>query len=245
MVAGDTCCCLPPFKITQAMRKTITLILILICTAAMAQQKRIYFFPEFVKSRMVFKNKSRFVAMVNYDAANRKMLYKQGEQLMELTNPQDVDTIYTGGRKWVFHNRQFCEVIETEHRDTILIGWVFKNVYRGQRGALGMITQAHVQKLRAVDFMGPQNGDNMNAGMEPAQYDSWNADLEVWNKKNSNTYYFSRYGTPYSVTTLKSVYKAFPEHKTEIKAYVSENKLDMHNADKALQIIDFLLKMKP
>ncbi|MCE2616636.1 hypothetical protein [Phocaeicola oris] len=224
------------------MRKILFILFVFLCSSTMAQQKRIYFFPEFIKSKIVYKNKAKFVVMLNYDASNKKMLYMQDDQMMELINPQTVDTIYTGGRTWVYHNQQFCEVIQRENGNKILIGWVMKNVYKGQKGALGMTTQAHVQKLRAVDFAGAQNGQNMNAGMEAAQYDSWNADFDVWKQKNNNTYYFNIGDKQYALTSLKSVYKAFPERKEEIKMFVHDKKLDMMNAEKALEIIDFLMR---
>lgn len=47
----------------------------------------------------------------------------------------------------------------------------------------------------------------------------------------------------YALKGMKSVYKAFPEHKEQIKQYARENKVDMMTASGALQLIDYLMSL--
>ncbi|MCQ2267428.1 MAG: hypothetical protein MJZ83_00980 [Bacteroidaceae bacterium] len=222
------------------MRQIILSLFFFLCTGAFAQQPRIYFFPDFVKSRIVYKNKQKFQVMLNFDAANSQMLYKQDGVMMELANPAAVDTIFVGDRKFVYHQKQFCEVFKRD-KGVVLLGWRLKQVHQGQTGAFGLPTQAHVQKLSSVDLSGMGLGANPNAGMGMTQYDSHGApSLDVWKQKNDNTYYIVKDGKEYKLKTLKTVYKAFPQQSDRIKEFVSENKLDMVHADNAVQVIDFI-----
>lgn len=222
------------------MRQIILSLFFFLCTGAFAQQPRIYFFPDFVKSRIVYKNNQKFQVMLNFDAANSKMLYQQDGVMMELVNPAAVDTIFVGDRKFVYHEKQFCEVFKRDN-ETILLGWKLKKVHQGQTGAFGLPTQVHVQKLSSVDLSGMGLGANPNAGLGMTSYDSYGApSLDVWKQKNDNTYFFIKNGKEYKVKTLKSVYKAFPEYEGKIKDFVSDKKLDMIHADNAVQIIDYI-----
>ena len=66
------------------MRKYLIVILLAVCATAMAQEKRVYFYADFVKTNILYKNGAKNVAKANYDVANRKVMFMQGEQLMEL-----------------------------------------------------------------------------------------------------------------------------------------------------------------
>ncbi|MBP5619304.1 MAG: hypothetical protein J6X23_02495, partial [Bacteroidaceae bacterium] len=75
------------------------------------------------------------------------------------------------------------------------------------------------------------------------QHDGNGRNLDVWKTKNQSTYYFTKNGKEYSIKGIKSVYKAFPEQKEQIKQFVQDNKLDMMNAENALQVIDYLFSL--
>ena len=226
------------------MRKLILMLMVIVSFAAMSQQlKRVYFFDGFAKGHVVYKNGAKYNVKLNYDANNQVMLFMQGDVMMEMTNPQQIDTVFVAGRKLVYHDNRFCEVEHLSQGRQVLIGWLIKDVYGGRTGAFGLPTQAQVIKLRAVDLIGPEFGHNTNAGMEPAQYDARSADMEVWRQKNDNTYYFVKDGVEYGVRSINDIYKKFPNQKAQIKAYVKENKLDMMHTDKALRIIDYLMNI--
>ena len=96
------------------MRKYFIVILLAVCATAMAQEKRVYFYADFVKTNILYKNGAKNVAKANYDVANRKVMFMQGEQLMELLSPETIDTLYMGGSRWIYKDKQFCEVIDRE-----------------------------------------------------------------------------------------------------------------------------------
>ena len=79
--------------------------------------------------------------------------------------------------------------------------------------------------------------------METAQYDARNAELEVWQQKNANSYYFVKDGVEVTLRKMNDIYKYFPGKKEQIKAYAKENNLDMMHTQRALRLIDYLMKL--
>lgn len=229
------------------MRKLLTAALLALCTLSAAQEKRVFFFADFVNTLIQYKSGQKFRVKANYDMANRKMMYMQGERLMELTDAQLVDTIFTDGYAWVHHDGHFCQVADSEDGHRVLLGWHVVSVHDGYVGAYG-ISQTPSRKVQLGSDFGLGSLSGQAGGMYNGTYGT-NADdgngrnLDVWRKKSCSTYYFVKNGREYAVQSLKGVYKAFPEHKEEIKRYVKAHHLDMTTAVKALRIIDYIMML--
>ena len=228
------------------MKRNILLMLVLsVCMSAMAQQPRVYLFENFTDGKIVYKNGATFKVNMNYDASNFAVMYMQDDVLMEMTYPELVDTIYVADRKMVYHKDRFCEVVKLPNGQEVLVGWFLKKVFQGEKGALGMVTQANVQKVRNLDIMPlGESARETNAGMSASQYDSWNATTEVWKQKSENTYFFKKGDKEYALKSMRNVEKAFKKHKETIKKYVKENHLDMMSTEKALKVIEFLYTLE-
>ena len=111
------------------MRKLILMLMVIVSFAAMSQQlKRVYFFDGFAKGHVVYKNGAKYNVKLNYDANNQVMLFMQGDVMMEMTNPQQIDTVFVAGRKLVYHDNRFCEVEHLSQGRQVLIGWLIKDV---------------------------------------------------------------------------------------------------------------------
>ena len=230
------------------MRKFFIIALIAVCATAMAQEKRIYFFADFQKTTIHYKNGAKNVANANYDVANRKVMFMQGEQLMELLAPETIDTLYMGGSRWVYKNKQFCEVIDREDGNRLLVGWHITKVHEGYEGALGSISQAPSRKVQLSDQFGMGTIAGISGGMYNGSFgvnqnDGNGRNFDVWRNKNQSTYYFTKDGREYGVKGMKSVLKAFPTKKNEIKQYVHDNHIDTLTAEGMLQVIDYLMTL--
>ena len=226
------------------MRRILTFLLLAVSTVAIAQEKRVYFFSDFVNTLIQYKGGQKFKVKANYDVANRKMMYMQGEQLMELTDPQLVDTIVTDGYTWVFNKGHFCQVVDSEAGHRVLLGWHIVRAHEGYVGAYG-VSQIPSRKVKLTGQFGLDNftgegGGIFNGTTDTNEYDGNGSNLDVWRFKNQNTYFFTKDGRDYALKGIKSVYKSFPEHKAQIKQFVRDNKLDMMTAESALRIIDYL-----
>lgn len=230
------------------MRKYFIIALLAVCATAMAQEKRIYFFADFQKTTIHYKNGAKNVANANYDVANRKVMFMQGEQLMELLAPETIDTLYMGGSRWVYKNKQFCEVIDREDGNRLLVGWHITKVHEGYEGALGSISQAPSRKVQLSDQFGMGTIAGISGGMYNGSFgvnqnDGNGRNFDVWRTKNQSTYYFTKDGREYGVKGMKSVLKAFPTKKAQIKQYVHDNDIDTLTAEGMLQVIDYVMTL--
>ncbi len=229
------------------MRKLVIFIFLAVFSTVLAQEKRVYFFSDFVNTAIQYKGGQKFKVKANYDVANRKMMYMQGDQLMELTDPQLVDTIVTDGYAWVLHDGHFCQVVDSKAGNRVLLGWHIVKMHEGYVGAFG-ISQVPSRKVKLNGQFGLDNftadgGGIFNGTTDTNAHDGNGSNLDVWRMKNQSTYYFNKGGREYALKGIKSVYKAFPEQKEQIKQFVHDNHLDMMTAENAFRIIDFLITL--
>lgn len=203
-------------------------------TASAQQFNRIYLFDDFQQGEILFKNKQKSKLTVNYDASNRTLLFRQGDDIMEVTNTALVDTVNIQGHKFVPMGKGLYEVVAVKN-GTVYIDWLLKDVQIGKRGALGATTQGTVQNLQMTDF---GNSDAMY--YTPYGQQKIGA-TDVYNRTNDNTYYIRQGQNLVKIKTEKHLQKLFPSHKDDISAFCKENKIDMKDASKALMLIDHCL----
>ena len=203
-------------------------------------QQRFYLFSEFQPGTISFKGYDRPEQVVmNIDAMGQRIFYLQGETLMELTNPQMIDTLKINGKKFVMKDGLLCEQMAWT-ADTVYVNWKFKNVNKGSKGALGATTQAKVEVLHSFEFTPATPFPVSDWHLYSQDGDGAPGSVEVWQRKNDNTYFFSFDGAEYKVKRLKDLYKAFPDKAPALKASVKEKKYTMENARQALTVIAYL-----
>lgn len=209
------------------------------CGYSLAQQfKRIFLFDDFVEAKIQFKNRGVSTSQLNYDASNKTMLFYHGEEMMELTNPLQIDTISFGERKFVPSTKGFHEVVQLKN-GTAYIDWLLKEVNIGSKGALGAVTQSSVHSLQMTDL-------GLNAASMYTPY-KWQerGSQEVYRRKSDNTYYFQMNGKMNKVKSVKHLQKLFPLHKGSIKRFVEEYGIDMKIPAEALYLIDYCMGLDP
>ena len=206
----------------------------------LAAQQRFFLFSEFVPGEISFRGFSRPEKVVmNIDAMGQKIFYLQGETLMELTNASMIDSIRVEGKKFVMKDGLISEELAWPG-DTVYVNWKFKNVNKGSKGALGATTQAKVEVVQSFEFSPATPFPVADWHRYSMDEDGAPGSVEVWQRKNDNTYFFTLDGTEYKVKRLKDLYKAFPDKAPALKAYVKEKKYTMENAQQALSVIAYL-----
>lgn len=216
------------------MKRLLSAFLLSIFTAlyALAQQP-IYLFPEFKPAEVVFHGYSPEKVNVNIDAAGQRILYQRGGKVYEMTNAYALESMAVNGQTFVMKNGLLCERLSWE-KDTVYVNWRFKKVNTGSVGAMGAATQNKVDVLWTNTVSGtPVEGEGRYYAM--GEYSR-----EIWERKGDNTYIFRIGDTEYTAKRLKDLYKAFPEQKEALKAYVKEKKYTMENAQEALNVISYL-----
>lgn len=210
-----------------------------------AQGERIFLFDNFAKGLIKFKSGAVNVSMMNYDANNGKMYFKQNEELMELSYPQTIDTIKFGEREFVGRNGDFVELYTLKH-GAVKILWRIQKVHEGYVGAFGQPSQVGAKKIQLQGNFGMggfANGGMYNGSSGTNQEDTNGRNLDIWKIKNANTYIFVKDGKEYAISRLKSLYKKFPKYKKQLEDFANEHELDMMSADKAVILIDYLLSL--
>lgn len=206
-------------------RLIFILILIFNLQGITAQEKRILLFENYEKGTVLFKNKTQTHASFNFDAANDKIMFMQGNEEMILTNINIIDTIYISSRKFIPIKNIYVECIHTQNGE-VYVHWNLKNVYKGKRGAYGMTTQAKVESI---------NTAQMNYGYYENQY------VDVYQLSNRNEYYLFKENKPIIIKNEKNILKAFPTHQDKIKKYIKKNDIDFSKTMKVIELLEYCL----
>lgn len=195
-----------------------------------AQKAALYLFPEFIKGRVMMKNGAQTTAWLNYDAANGRMMFKQGNDIMILTNSEAVDTIYMNNRKFCpIKDYCFLECIPCKH-GMIYVNWSLQNKYKGEKGAYGQISHAANVEMINTSYW-------TNSGYKQES-------LDVYKLDNDNEYWLKLNGEFVKCKNKKSLLKLFPHHKEQIEQYIEEQKIDFSKADHMINLLNFCLDIE-
>jgi len=218
------------------MRKIFILAAGLLALAFSASaQQRMYLFPDFTDASVRFIGNTRLEKLrLNFDMLSQKLLYLDGETLMEITNMPMIQTVVTGDRQFMMREGMLCEVINVQDMQ-VLVNWRVKKVNVGSRGALGYTTQAKVEVLRSFEFDTPYTITDFR---KPTEQDVHS--LEVWRQKNENTYFLNIGGDVKKVQYLKDLYKAYPEHVQALISFAKAKKPKTLNAEDAFKMFQYL-----
>ena len=211
---------------------TIGLAALLLTASA---QQRMYLFPDFVDANVRFAGNPRIEKLhLNFDMLSQKILYVQDEVLMEITNMEMIQNLVTEDRRFIIRDGLLCEVKNNDDIQ-VLVNWRVKKVNIGSKGALGATTQAKVEALRTYEFDTAYTVTDWRKPTEQSAHA-----LEVWKQKSENTYFINMDGTEYKIRYLKDLFKAYPAHAKQLKAYAKANELKMVNAEDAFKMFDYL-----
>lgn len=206
--------------------KAILLIFMFCCAfETNAQQKRVFLFEEYTNGTVLLKNGAKVSALLNYDASNRKMMFKQDNMELILVNGDQIDTVYIDNRKFVPTENSFREVVSLEN-GMVFIDWSLKNSYRGYKGAYGQPSQAKVEVINTAE---------LTHDIYENQY------AEVYELKNENTYGFYHKGRFVICKNTKDVLKVFSGQKDSIQLYIKKEGINFNNQADALKLINYCL----
>ena len=114
------------------------------------------------------------------------------------------------------------------------IDWLLKDVNVGSKGALGAVTQGSVHNVQMTDF------GNSTEQYTPYQQQDLHV-TDVLKRKNDNTYLIKINGKLQKINSSKGLMKAYSDKKEEIKAYLSEHKIDFKDVGQALEVINYCM----
>lgn len=196
-------------------------------------QKSVFLFEQFTNAKIKMKPRGVTVAKANYDAGNKRLMYQDGKDMMELTNTLNVDTVYFGERKLIPASKGFYEVVKLEN-GSVLIDWYLRDVEIGKKGALGSTTSASVHPLQMSDF-----GNSTETYTAYKHQDG--TENNVYRRRNDNSYIITVKNKIIKIKSFKQVLNAFQEHQQVIKEYIDKNNLEMRNVEDVLQLLNYCM----
>ena len=184
-------------------------------------------FDDYESGIVLMNNKSKISSKLNYDTANKKMMYMQDNQEMILVNTNQIDTVFIGERKFIPVQLFFLEVVETQHGN-VLIDWSLKEKYKGSKGAYGQTTQNKVETINTSYWTNGEYKDQLSS---------------VFERKSSNEYWFYINDKPIKCKSEKDLMKRFPNQKEKISTFIKENKINFKNTADAVKLVDYCLQL--
>jgi len=194
-----------------------------------------YLFSDFVDGNVRFIGTTKVESLrLNFDMLSQKLLYQDGETLMEIANMPMVQNVVVGDRTFLMKEGLLCEIKNIDDMQ-VLVNWKVKKVNIGSKGALGATTQAKVEVLRSYEFDTAYTITDFRTPTEQGVHS-----LEVWRQKNENTYFINIGGEERKIRYLKDLYKAYPNQAVQLKQFAKENKLTMQSAEDAFRMFGYL-----
>ncbi len=196
-------------------------------------QQRYFLFPDFVKGRIEFYDHSHAVVLLNFDALEQKVLYRDGDNLMEMTNLPMVKIMQVDDRAFVVKEGLLCEVLDRPG-GPVLVNWRFRQVNKGSKGAMGIPTQGKVEAMR----ISPYDFTAVDASNPDLVQGTYLAD--VWGKENANIYFISVGGKTYRLRSERDLLKKFPAQAPQMKAFIKAHHLSFYKLEDVLKMLDQL-----
>ncbi len=204
----------------------IILLISLITEAGYAQKKSIYLLDDFTQGVVLMKNGAKTNARLNYDGSNRKMKFKQQDEIMILTNTQAIDTVFIASHKFIPYSRNFLEVVEMPNGN-LYINWSLRELYKGRQGAYGYANQSTTTTSINTSFY------------NKSYYKVENPD--IMEEINDNDYWFFRTDKPVKFRNEKSLLKLFPGKEELIRSYIKEHNINMKNPEQVIELSNYCM----
>lgn len=208
--------------------KTLIALGLLLAMAPTAQAQQ-YLLKEFTACSAKMKNNQPVRGLFNYNCNTQRMEFMDGETVMELTNPEAVDTLYLGPHKMIPYSTKFLEVLCRAPEYSLAVDYKAKAVNLGREGAMGTRSQMSVASMDMKSLGIHQNRPEIH-------------ELSVWKQENDNGYYLIQKHKMKRFNNTKSLLKLLPERKDKIEAYTSDNKVDYHDPEQVMEMIISIMK---
>jgi len=180
-------------------------------------------FPTFKPGYVLMKSGDISKADLNYDGYDHQIVYAQGGQQLTLTNLEDVDTIYFGGRKYVPVKKEVYEIVELGDPVSLLV--VYDAKIRPMSTSIG---HDGTSRKSSGEVMNNISSTNLQRSRYQNGYE-----VEL-----VRTFWLQRYHDVFKTNNEKQVVKAFPDYLTSaVKQYFETNKVDLKDPDQLLALV--------
>ena len=184
-----------------------------------------FYFPEFIEGTVKLKTGKIIVRPLNYNLLSEKMTFMDQGRIMDLTNPEAVDTVYIRDKKFVFYDNVFLEVAE-EGPVSLFFEHTGTAVSTGHEGPYGTKSQT-TGPTSLKRLVSDANTYNLKLPEEFKVVRSFVVYVKVSDEMNK-------------VVTTKQFIKLFPGKQDSLKQYIKKNRLKINNAQDVKQMVSFV-----
>ncbi len=189
----------------------------------------VFKYPEFVSSRLVYRDNAVMEAKLNYHRLNEQMFFINGKgDTMILAQPElfsmfilNQDTFFYADKSYAYLITHYPEVNLAKKESISLVGKEKKGAY----GTYSAVSSVNSERTFTTDEM-PQV--------------TWlNLDENAVYKKESKFLLMDRHRNSFTATK-KNLYNLFSKQEKELKDYLQKNKVDLSNEKDLLALFSFL-----
>ncbi len=184
-----------------------------------------FYFPEFIEGSVKLKTGKIIVRPLNYNLLSEKMTFMDQGRIMDLTNPEAVDTVYIRDKKFVFYDNVFLEVAE-EGPVSLFFEHTGTAVSTGHEGPYGTKSQT-TGPTSLKRLVSDANTYNLKLPEEFKVVRSFVVYVKVSDEMNK-------------VVTTKQFIKLFPGKQDSLKQFIKKNRLKIDNAQDVKQMVSFV-----
>ena len=206
--------------------KIIFILLCILPIFAMAQDKEneAYLFNKFEKGVALYKGGNQIQSFFNYDLISGKIVFKDGNTVMELANPELFDQISVGDRVFKYiKGETFYEKVDINNLD-LYIEWKSQLISQGKNVGYGSSQSSAVNDVSHLS----QNGSTYNLNSS-----------EKFNLIPKNSYYVQLKGKYKRFNSAKSLAKLFKNHEDEILKYIDSEKIKFDSEEDIKKAVVF------
>jgi hypothetical protein len=181
-----------------------------------------FLFPDFSKSLVKIKAGKDFYLMLNYNIVTEKMVFLQKDQVYDMLNQENVDTIIMNSRKFVPVEKAFFEVL-MEGSAKLYIQHRGNVQSPGTPAGYGGTSQlSSTSYFTSVELAGQRYNMRLPAEIVVKP------ETVFWININNNKYKF---------VNQRQFLKIFPGKEDEIKKYIKLNHLKFENQENLIKLV--------
>lgn len=183
-----------------------------------------FLFDQFVDGTVKLKSGAQQQATLNYHTDNQHMYFKQDNQLMELTNADDIDTIILDDHQFVAIDGRFYEVTEA-------------------RGAIQLLVSYSSRKrpiTATADHNGISRRDNSSVSNTVSNVYTLRPFRGDYSIEILKHYWLKRGKSLNKVNNENQLVKVFPlKHQEMIKSYMAANHVSFNDPTSVAGLINY------
>jgi hypothetical protein len=172
-----------------------------------------FLFPEFTTGRVTMRTGQGYDVLLNYNIVSEKINFIQQGKILNLANPNSVDTIFIKGRKFIPVEKVFYEVL-SEKQYSLFVQHKAKIKQPPKRDSYGNV---------------PETASSTSLNYLSTDVDYYKlADKEVI-IDNFDLYWIRINDSMQSFREKSQLIKIFPDFTDEIKSYIRKEKIKFGN----------------